>query len=214
MKMTIKTGDTVVVIAGKDNGKTGKVSAVYADSNRVLVDGVNIVAKHNKPKSQQDKGGIIKKEAPINASNVMIICPVCGKATRVAHSEINGKKVRVCKKCNASLDKEFVKQTKKDAKKTIKAEELKGAKLKSADAATETAPKTKKTTNSTAKKTATKTTEKKTTEKKVAEKKTAEEKPAEKKTKKSTWQKNKIEYKLYIKKKLCQRYKKNFLIKT
>ena len=132
MKMTIKTGDTVVVIAGKDKGKTGKVSAVYADANKVLVDDVNVVTKHQKPRSQQDKGGIVKKSAPIDASNAMVVCPVCGKATRVAHSEIEGKKVRSCKKCKASLDKEYVKATKKEAKKTVKAEELKGAKLKPA----------------------------------------------------------------------------------
>ena len=130
MKMTIKTGDTVVVIAGKDKGKTGKVSAVYADANKVLVDDVNVVTKHQKPRSQQDKGGIVKKSAPIEASNVMVVCPVCQKATRVAHAEVEGKKVRSCKKCNASLDKEYVKATKKEAKKSIKAEDLKGAKLK------------------------------------------------------------------------------------
>ena len=65
MKMTIKSGDSVVVIAGKDKGKTGKVTAVYADENRVLVDNVNIVSKHQKPRSQQDKGGIFKRPAPI-----------------------------------------------------------------------------------------------------------------------------------------------------
>lgn len=131
MKMTIKTGDTVVVIAGKDKGKTGKVSAVYADANKVLVDDVNVVTKHQKPRSQQDKGGIVKKSAPIDASNVMVVCPICGKATRVAHSENEGKKVRSCKKCNGSLDKEY--KAKKEAKKAVKAEELKGAKLKAAD---------------------------------------------------------------------------------
>ena len=135
--MTVKTGDTVVVIAGKDKGKTGKVSAVYADANKVLVDDVNVVTKHQKPRSQQDKGGIVKKSAPIEASNVMVVCPVCGKATRVAHSEVEGKKVRSCKKCNASLDKDYVKATKKEAKKIVKAEELKGAKLKKSTAETE-----------------------------------------------------------------------------
>ena len=80
MKMTIKTGDNVLVIAGKDKGKTGKVSAVIVDSNKVVVDGVNIITKHKKPRTQQDKGGIIKKSAPIEASNVLVICPVCGKA--------------------------------------------------------------------------------------------------------------------------------------
>lgn len=118
--MTIKKGDTVLVITGKDKGKTGKVDAVYSDKNKVLVDNVNVVTKHQKPKSQQDKGGIVKKTAPIEASNVMVVCPVCNKATRVAHKEIDGKKVRVCKKCGASLDKEFVKQAKKDAKKAVK----------------------------------------------------------------------------------------------
>ncbi|MBQ8444013.1 MAG: 50S ribosomal protein L24 [Clostridia bacterium] len=152
MKMTIKTGDNVLVIAGKDKGKTGKVTAVYADQNKVLVEGVNVVTKHQKPRSQQDKGGIVKKSAPIEASNVQVVCPVCGKATRVAHSEVEGKKVRSCKKCNASLDKEFVKASKKEAKKTVKASELKGAKLKAATTeTTEEAPK-KTTKKSTAKK--------------------------------------------------------------
>ena len=155
MKMTIKTGDNVLVIAGKDKGKIGKVTAVNADLNKVLVENVNVVTKHQKPRSQQDKGGIVKKSAPIDASNVQVVCPVCGKATRVAHAEIEGKKVRVCKKCNASLDKEFVKATKKEAKKTVKASELKGAKLKAAPA--ETAEEAKK------------TTKKSTTAKKVSE---------------------------------------------
>lgn len=117
MKMTVKTGDTVVVLAGKDKGKTGKVTAVNADQGKVLVENVNIVSKHQKPRSQEDKGGIIKKSAPIDASNVQVICPACGKATRVAHSEVDGKKVRTCKKCNASLDKAFVKKTAKKAEK-------------------------------------------------------------------------------------------------
>ena len=120
MKMTIKTGDNVLVIAGKDKGKTGKVTAVNAAANKVLVEGVNVVTKHQKPRSQQDKGGIIKKSAPIDASNVQVVCPVCGKATRVKHALVDGKKARACAKCGASLDKEFVKATKKDAKKAVK----------------------------------------------------------------------------------------------
>lgn len=119
MKMNIKKGDTVYVITGKDKGKSGKVTAVYSDKNKVLIENVNIVTKHQKPKSQQDKGGIVKKPAPIDASNVMVVCPVCGKATRISHKEIDGKKARICKKCGASLDKEFVKQTKKEAKKSV-----------------------------------------------------------------------------------------------
>ena len=120
MKMTIKTGDNVLVIAGKDKGKTGKVSAVYADDNKVLVENVNIVSKHQKARNQNEKSGIFKRPAPIEASNVQVVCPVCGKATRVAHNEIEGKKVRICKKCNASLDKEYVKASKKEVKKTTK----------------------------------------------------------------------------------------------
>lgn len=128
MKMNIKKGDTVYVITGKDKGKSGKVSAVYSDKNKVLIENVNIVTKHQKPKSQQDKGGIVKKPAPVDASNVMVVCPVCNKATRISHKEIDGKKARICKKCGASLDKEFVKQTKKEAKKSIaKAKEEKAA---------------------------------------------------------------------------------------
>lgn len=170
MKMTIKTGDNVLVITGKDKGKNGKVTAVYADSNKVLVENVNIVAKHQKPRSQQDKGGIFRRPAPIDASNVLVICPVCGKATRIAHAEIEGKKVRICKKCKASLDKEFVKQTKKEAKKTIKASELKNSKLKAAPKAEEKPVETEKKVATTAakKETAKKTTAKTTT---IAEKK-------------------------------------------
>ena len=117
MSLAIKKGDNVVVIAGKDKKKTGKVLEVSPKDGKILVENVNIVTKHNKPRSQQDKGGIVKKPAAIDASNVMVVCPVCGKATRVAHTEVDGKKVRSCKKCNASLDKEFVKATKKVAKK-------------------------------------------------------------------------------------------------
>ena len=141
MKMTVKSGDNVLVITGKDKGKTGKVTAVYADENKVLIDNVNIVSKHQKPKSQQDKGGIFKRPAPIEASNVLVVCPVFNKATRVAHKEIDGKKVRVCKKCGASLDKEYVKQTKKEAKKAIKASDLKGANLKAASSEGKTSKK-------------------------------------------------------------------------
>ena len=122
MSMTVKKGDTVVVIAGKDKGKKGKVLEVFPKDNRVIVDGVNIVSKHKKARTQQEQSAIIKKTAPIDASNVMVVCGVCGKATRIAPREIDGKKVRACKKCSASLDKEYVKQTKKEAKKNVKAE--------------------------------------------------------------------------------------------
>ena len=98
MSMTVKKGDNVVVITGKDKGKTGKVLEVFPKDNKVLVDGVNIVTKHKKARTQQEKSEIVKKAAPFEASNVLVVCPVCGKATRVAHKEINGKNARVCKK--------------------------------------------------------------------------------------------------------------------
>ena len=138
MSMTVKKGDTVAVISGKDKGKTGKVLEVFPKDNKVLVDGVNVVTKHQKARSQQEKSAIVKKNAPFDASNVMVVCGTCGKATRVAHKEIDGKKARVCKKCSASLDKEFVKATKKEAKKNIAT-------------AKETGSKTQKSTNKTAK---------------------------------------------------------------
>ena len=169
-KLHVKSGDTVVVISGdkrNSKGKTGKVTAVYADENKVLIDNVNIVSKHQKPKSQQDKGGIFKRPAPIEASNVLVVCPVCNKATRVAHKEIDGKKVRVCRKCGASLDKEYVKQTKKEAKKTIKASDLKGANLKAASSEGKTSKKADEA--KTEKKVASKTT---TTKKSTAKKET------------------------------------------
>ena len=123
MSTSIKKGDNVVVIAGKEKGKTGKVTEVSSKNNRVLVDGVNIVTKHQKARKQDEKSQIIKKNAPIEASNVMVVCPSCGKATRIAHSEVDGKKVRTCKKCKASLDKEFAKAVKKETKKTVKTAE-------------------------------------------------------------------------------------------
>ena len=115
-KLSIKKGDMVLVIAGKDKNKRAKVLAVSPKSNRVVVEGVNVVSKCKKARTAQEKSQIIKMEAPIDASNVMVVCPECGKATRVAHNEVNGSKARVCKKCGASLDKEFVKEVKKASK--------------------------------------------------------------------------------------------------
>lgn len=117
-KLSVKKGDTVLVIAGKDKDKRAKVLAVNPEKNRVLVEGVNVVSKCKKARTAQEKSEIIKIEAGIDASNVMVVCPVCGKATRVAHNVVDGKKVRVCKKCDASLDKEYVKEVKKASKST------------------------------------------------------------------------------------------------
>lgn len=125
--MNIKKGDTVVVIAGKDNGKKGKVLEVSPKTNRVVVEDVNVLSKHKKPRSAQDKGGIVKSAHPIDASNVMVVCSACGKATRIAHKDVDGKNARVCKKCGASLDKAYAKAVKKDAKETAKTEKKKTA---------------------------------------------------------------------------------------
>ena len=160
MSMTVKKGDTVLVITGKDKGKTDKVLEVFPKDNRVLIDGINIVSRHKKARSQQEQSAIVKKPAPIDASNVMVVCGVCNKATRVAHKVIDGKKVRVCKKCSASLDKEYVKATKKEAKKNVKAD-AKTAKAEGAEKEvkkTSSAKKTTSTAKATTAKTETKTT--------------------------------------------------------
>ncbi len=113
----VKSGDTVVVLAGKDKNKTGKVISASPKDNTVIVEGVNIITKHKKPRSQQDKGGIEKIAGNIHVSNVQVICPICNKATRIAHVvDENGVKNRVCKKCNAKIDSKFVKRTNKDKK--------------------------------------------------------------------------------------------------
>lgn len=128
-KIHIKKGDSVMVIAGKDKGKSGEVLLVNPDTQKVLVDGLNIVSKSTKPRSAQETGGIIKKSAPFAASNVMPICPSCNQVTRVSISieEVDGKKKkeRVCKKCNASLDEVRAAKKKSAAKKATKADSKK-----------------------------------------------------------------------------------------
>ncbi len=169
-KLFVKKGDTVVVIAGKEKGKTAKVLGVSPKTNKVLVENVNVVSKHQKRKSQDDKGGIIKKSAPICSSNVMVVCPSCGKATRVAHKEIESKKVRVCKKCGASLDKSMAKQVKKLAKQekkaSVKEEKPVETKVDSTVAKEQKTTKKSSTTKTTEKLTAKKTSAKKTAAKK------------------------------------------------
>lgn len=125
-KLNIKKGDNVMVITGKEKGKKGKVVAVK--DGKVIVEGLNIVIRAKKPRSAQDKGGLIKKEAPIDASNVMLVCPSCGKPSKVGIKEVDGKKVRFCKKCK----KEFVKVAEKKAseKTTKKADEEKSEESK------------------------------------------------------------------------------------
>ena len=130
--LNVKTGDNVVVITGKDAGKQGVVLACYPDKNRIIVEGVNIISRHTKARSAQEAGGIIKKEGTIDVSNVMVVCPTCGKPTRVKHSEVDGKHTRVCK-CGAVLDKKFEKaQSKKKAQPKEKKEKVENANEKPA----------------------------------------------------------------------------------
>ncbi len=105
MAAKIKREDFVYVIAGKDKGRKGKVLQVIPKKQRVIVEGVNIVKKHQKP-TQTTQGGIIEKPAPIHVSNVMLVCPKCGKPTRVGFTFLeDGTKVRMCKKCKEIIDK-------------------------------------------------------------------------------------------------------------
>ena len=115
MKLSVKKGDNVLVITGKDAGKTGEILEVNKEAGKVKVVNVNIQSHHRKPRSKDDKGGILKTEGAIDVSNVQVVCPVCKKATRVAHSVVDGEKVRICKKCGAKLD--VVKKTAKSSKK-------------------------------------------------------------------------------------------------
>ena len=101
--MNIKKDDKVIVLSGKDKGKQGKVLIADPKAEKVVVEGVNVATKHQKPRKQGEDGGIIKVETPLYVSKVQLVCPKCGKSTRVAHKLTDGKKVRVCKKCGAEI---------------------------------------------------------------------------------------------------------------
>lgn len=104
-RMHVKKDDTVMVISGKDKGKKGRVLAAFPRENRVLVEGVNLVKKHQKPNPKNPQGGIITQEAPIHASNVMLVDPKTGLPTRIGYKVLeNGKKVRVAKRSGATID--------------------------------------------------------------------------------------------------------------
>ena len=102
--MFIKTGDKVRVIAGKDKGKEGSVKKILAAENRGVVEGINMIKKHQKPNNANPNGGVIDTEAPISASNVMLIDPSTNEPTRVGYKFVDGKKVRVAKKSGKTLD--------------------------------------------------------------------------------------------------------------
>ena len=101
--LKVKKGDTVQVLSGNDKGKTGEVLEVIPKTNKVVVKGINVRKKHIKPKMQGGEGGIIPVECPIHVSKVNVVCPKCGKATRIGFSIEKDEKVRVCKKCGAKI---------------------------------------------------------------------------------------------------------------
>jgi large subunit ribosomal protein L24 len=103
----LRKDDTVMVIAGRERGKTGKVLRVLAARERVVIERVNMVKRHTKPRGVQSPGGIVEKEASIHLSNVLPICPRCNKPTRVGHRRLeNGHAVRVCRRCEELIDNE------------------------------------------------------------------------------------------------------------
>lgn len=107
-KLHVRSGDNVVVISGKDKGKQGKIQKAFPQQGKVIVEGVRMVKRHQKPRGQGMPGGIINKEAAIPACTVMLVCPNCKKATRVAHKFLDdgskARKVRACKKCGATFE--------------------------------------------------------------------------------------------------------------
>ena len=103
-KMSVKKGDQVKVLSGKDKGAQGEVLRALPAEGKVVVEGVAIVKKAQRPTPMNQQGGIIEQEAPIDVSNVMLVCPSCGKPTRVGHGKnAEGKKIRICKKCGAEF---------------------------------------------------------------------------------------------------------------
>ncbi len=107
LQTPIRRNDTVVVMTGKDRGKRGRVLKILPLTNRVIVEGVNFIKRHTRPNPQKNiKGGIVQREASIHASNVQLVCPECGAKTRIGRKLLNdGRKVRVCRKCEGVVDK-------------------------------------------------------------------------------------------------------------
>jgi len=101
--MRIKKGDKVKILSGKDRGKTGKVIKVYPATQKLIVENINLVKKHKKSRQDNEKSERMTIAAPISVSKVMLVCPKCSKPTRLGSKEIEGKKVRICKKCQAEV---------------------------------------------------------------------------------------------------------------
>jgi large subunit ribosomal protein L24 len=106
-RISLRKGDNVRVMSGSDAGKSGRVLSINPRKNTVIVEHANIIKRHTRPNPAKNiKGGIVEREAPINVSNVMVVCSSCGKHARVGHNVLaDGTKVRVCKRCNTTLDK-------------------------------------------------------------------------------------------------------------
>jgi len=119
----VKKGDKVIVLSGDEKGKTGKVLQIFPKQNRAIVEGVNIVSRHKKPRSAQEAGGITKSEAPIYLSKLQVICPSCGMAARMGFVKAGNDKTRVCKKCGKVIDSKEIKKEKAKSAKTIKKEQ-------------------------------------------------------------------------------------------
>ena len=102
----VRKNDNVVVTTGKDRGKRGRVLKVLPEKNRVVVEGVNFINRHTKANPQRNiKGGIVEREGALHASNVQLVCPECGKMTRIGHTTQGDRKVRICRKCEGVVDK-------------------------------------------------------------------------------------------------------------
>lgn len=101
--MKFKKGDTVAILSGNDKGKTGEILEIMLKSEKIIVKGVNIRKKHTKPRKQGEEGGIIPSEHPIHSSKAALVCPKCGKIARIGYKIENDTKVRICKKCGATL---------------------------------------------------------------------------------------------------------------
>jgi large subunit ribosomal protein L24 len=105
--ISVRKGDNVRVLSGRDAGKSGRVLSINPRKNTVIVEHANIIKRHTRPNPQKNiKGGIVEKEGPIHASNVQVVCPSCGKHTRIGHQTLaDGSRARVCKRCGTTLDK-------------------------------------------------------------------------------------------------------------
>jgi large subunit ribosomal protein L24 len=103
----VKKNDEVLILSGKDQGKSGKVLRVFPSRRRAVVEHINVIRKHTRPNPQKNvKGGVVERESAIHLSKLMVICRECGKPTRIGYSLLSdGKKVRVCKKCDGTIDK-------------------------------------------------------------------------------------------------------------